>query len=162
MRLKFKVLLLLAPVILAADQLTKFWVLRNFPYGSRFPVIDGFFDLVHVRNAGAAFGLFSGAAAEWREPFFFVISAGAILFLLYYWRKLRETERLNLTVVGLLLGGVAGNWVDRIRFGNVVDFLSFYIGDYEWPAFNVADSAITISMGLLVLQALRGGGGGKS
>lgn len=159
MRFKLKVLFFLAPLILAADQVTKFWILRDFPYGSRFPVIDGFFDLVHVRNTGAAFGLFSGAAAEWREPFFFVISAAAILFLLYYWRKLRETECLNLTVVGLLLGGVAGNLVDRIRFGHVVDFLSFYIGEYEWPAFNVADSAITISMGLLILQALRGEGG---
>lgn len=152
MRFKFKVLLFLALPVVILDQWTKLLVLKKIPYGEHISVISGFFDLVHVRNPGAAFGLFSNASASLRVPFFYTISILALIFLAYYFYKLRDEESWSLVIVSLLFGGVIGNMIDRIRFGNVVDFLSCYIGEHAWPAFNVADSAITVAMGCLILQ----------
>ena len=154
MRFKLKALLGLMPPVLILDQWSKFLVLREIQYGARIPVIGGVFDLVHVPDQGAPFGMLSEMGRAFRVPFFYFISVGALLFLAYYFWKLAEQERFQAVILSLLFGGILGNLIDRIRFGNVIDFLSFYVGPYEWPAFNVADSAITVAMILLLLQML--------
>ncbi len=167
---KYRCLLLISPIILVLDQLTKWWVLENIVYGHGIAVIPGFFDLVHVRNTGAAFGLFANANSVWREPFFYLISAVALAVIYSVVRSLQSNERLLAVVLSLVLGGVLGNLVDRIRFGYVIDFLSVHWrhqvvewglwGHHwslplEWPAFNIADSAITVSMILLAAYFIR-------
>lgn len=173
MRTKYRILLIVAPAVFVLDQLTKWAVARSIPVGARVPVIPGFFDLSHYYNPGAAFGMFGGLGADFRVPFFYIISAIATLLLVVFFVRLGERERLMPVALALVLGGIAGNLVDRIRFGEVLDFLSVHIGDrvlewdlfgrhfsvlLEWPAFNVADSAITVAMVLIVYSALFGKG----
>ena len=163
MTFKVKQLLTITPVVLVLDQLTKWLVVEQLMIGERIPVISGFFDLVHFRNTGAAFGMFSGLASTYRVPFFYIIAVIAVVVLSLYFRSLGPDRRLESVALSLIFGGVAGNIVDRVRYGEVVDFLSFHLGQrmlfhipLEWPAFNVADSAITVSMILLVISTLRG------
>jgi len=138
--------------------------------GDFIPVIPGYFDIVHVVNKGAAFGMFSGTNASFRTPFFFIVSAVAVVVITVALLKLPSSEKLLALVFSLILGGIAGNILDRIRFGQVTDFLSVHILDkfadftlfgrhfyfrLEWPSFNIADSAITIAMVLLVWSLFR-------
>lgn len=168
MKYKYKILLLLAPAVFLLDQFTKQLVLNHIGFGDAIPVIPGWFDLVHVRNTGAAFGMFASWGGDFRNPFFYGISAVAILILASFFRKLDTADRFYPYPLSLIAGGVLGNLADRIRFGNVVDFLSFHVQDkavwgiaLEWPSFNVADSAITVSMILLAVHFLRNGGDKK-
>lgn len=153
-----------------ADQLAKLAVGRWFELGARIPVIAGFFDLVHFRNTGAAFGMFSDLSDSLRIPLFYAVTAVAVVFVGVFYRSLGPGERLLQITLSLIFGGIAGNILDRIRLGAVTDFLSFRIGDYvlegvvfgrhysvplEWPAFNVADSAITVAMFLLLYSVFR-------
>lgn len=154
---KYHLLCCVSPFITILDQVTKWYVRDIIPLGERIPVIDGFFDIVHFRNTGAAFGMFSSLSPEIRPFFFYGISVIAVLLLGAYFRSLREEEKVAAFSLSLVFGGMVGNLIDRFRFGNVVDFLSFHIGEkhisslpLEWPAFNVADSAITIAMLLLI------------
>jgi signal peptidase II len=142
--------------VVLADQLTKLWIMHSLPlYGKRI-IIPGFFNLVHVTNTGAAFGLLAGEHALWRQVFFVgvaLVALGAI-FLVY---RQTKTKGLVFTIaVGLIAGGAVGNLIDRIRFGAVVDFLDFYVKNYHWPAFNVADSAITVGVGLFLAASIFG------
>lgn len=162
MLFKHRCLLIISPLIFLLDQLTKWWVIHTIPYGSGIPVIPGYFDLVHVRNTGAAFGMFAGANAAWREPFFYIVSVIATVVIFSVVRSLGPRERLLPITLSLVFGGVLGNVLDRIRFGYVTDFLSFHWRDVvvwniplEWPSFNVADSAITVSMVLLAWYFIR-------
>jgi signal peptidase II len=167
MSFKLRCMIIISPLIFIADQVTKWLVIQHIPYRTGFPVINGYFDLIHVKNTGAAFGLFAGADAVWREPFFYVVSVVAVGAIIYFYRQLASQERLMPVVLSLILGGVAGNLLDRIRLGAVTDFLSVHWRDVvvdwhvlglhinfplDWPAFNVADSAITVSMVLLAIQ----------
>jgi len=169
MKLKYKILIIVAPLVFILDQATKFAVVEWIRLGERIPIIPGFFDLVHFRNTGAAFGMFSGVSASVRVPFFYIVAAVAAIVLVLYYRSLEDDQYLMFFTLSLVLGAIAGNVLDRIRLGSVVDFLSFHIGDkslrlsvifrsfdvkLEWPAFNVADSAITIAMFLLVWSVL--------
>ena len=159
---KYKILLILAPAVFFLDQFTKYLVLQHIGFGDVIPIISGYFDLVHVRNAGAAFGLLSSLGDSFRNPFFYGISVIAIFVLASLFKNLDENNRFFPVLLSLIFGGVLGNLTDRIRFGNVVDFLSFHIQDkilwgisLEWPSFNVADSAITVSMVFLAIHFLR-------
>jgi signal peptidase II len=169
MSTKYRIFFPLALCIVFLDQITKMWVVAEIPYGKGIPLINNFFTLVHYRNTGAAFGLFSDSSSMWRDPFFFTIGAVVLGVILYYLKKSDSRERYLSVIFGLLAGGILGNIIDRIRFGNVVDFLSFHIGHeiidttifgvhfnfpLEWPAFNVADSAITIAMLLSIYYIL--------
>lgn len=169
MKFKHKLLLITTPSIFVLDQLTKLAVLKNIDLGQRVPIIADFFDLVHFRNTGAAFGMFANTADGFRVPFFYGIAVVAIVVMAFFYKALKNDERLLPVAFTFIFGGIAGNIVDRIRLGSVVDFLSFHIGDaaidfeifgknihilLEWPAFNVADSAITIAMFLLGWSAL--------
>lgn len=162
MSAKYLILLLIAPAVFLLDQFTKFLILENIPYLDRWPVISGFFDLVHIRNQGAAFGMLSGLEEALRVPLFYIISAVAVVVITIVFRKLGRAERYYPLAMSLVAGGLAGNLLDRIRLGNVVDFVSLRIGDktlwgvaLEWPAFNVADAAITLAMGMIVWKIIK-------
>lgn len=169
MQTKYKLLYIITPSVFVMDQLTKLIVIGRLDVGSRNPVIQGFFDLVHFQNTGAAFGLFSRTEESFRVPFFYIIAVVATVLLALFYKALDERERLVPLALSLVFGGIAGNVLDRIRLGSVVDFLSFHIGNssldfqftgshihipLEWPAFNIADSAITVAMVLLLYSVL--------
>ena len=152
---KFRVGLTAFLVSLALDILTKHLIAANLTYADRIPVIEGFFYLTHVRNTGAAFGLFQDAPVGIRLTFFVGISAVAIAIIIQFMRKLAPGDRLSALALGLVLGGAVGNLIDRIRFGEVVDFLHFVLwGGYVWPDFNLADTWIVVGVSLLVLELL--------
>lgn len=143
--------------VLGLDLLTKQLVLATMTLGQSIPVVPGLLHLTYVMNPGAAFGLLAGQ--RW---LFTAISAGTILFILAYARRSEAQAGAWPYALGLIMGGAAGNLVDRLRFGSVVDFLDFFWQDYHWPAFNVADSAIVIGVGLLLLQMVWEGRGGEA
>jgi signal peptidase II len=143
-------------MVLLLDQVTKAWILANIRLHEGFPVIEGFFNIVHVRNPGAAFGFMAGATPVFRHAFFLSVTVAAILCILYYLKSAGEKGVLPRLALFLILAGALGNLIDRLRFGEVVDFLDIYIGAYHWPAFNVADAAISSGAVLLALFLLRG------
>ncbi|HQM43654.1 MAG TPA: signal peptidase II [Smithellaceae bacterium] len=143
-----------AASVIAIDQLTKAVITEKlFMYGTH-KVIDGFFNLVYVMNPGAAFGFLSRTPELFRYSFFIGITVLAMLLIIYYLVK-SENEKAIITLsLALIFGGAVGNLIDRIRFGAVVDFLDFYIGNWHWPAFNAADSAITVGAALMLWEMI--------
>jgi signal peptidase II len=140
---------------LVLDQTTKILVAENLSYADRIEMIEGFFYLTHVRNPGAAFGLFNDGPAAIRLTFFISISLVAIGIVLSFFRKLAPGDRLSALALGCILGGAVGNLIDRVARGEVVDFLHFRLwGGYSWPDFNFADSFIVVGVGLLILELL--------
>jgi len=137
------VLLSLAGMIVILDQLTKFWISQTKP---SFEVIPGFFNLSYVKNTGAAFGILQGK--QFLLTSISVVAIGVLVFLIFYEHKSRKGLLFALT---LILGGTCGNFIDRARLGYVIDFLDFHIKQRHWPSFNVADSAISIGVGILIL-----------
>lgn len=151
-------LLLFAAGVAVADLLTKLVIVERLPIGSVRPVIDGWFSIVHYRNPGAAFGL--GAALGHALPWL-LTGASAIIAAVVLVSAFRTSLSDRWTQIGLhlVLGGAIGNIVNRLTFGPVVDFLDVYVrtasGEHHWPAFNVADSAICIGIGVLLLASFR-------
>jgi signal peptidase II len=142
-------------IVLVLDLATKIAIDMHLSYADRIPVIPGFFYLTHVRNTGAAFGLFSDAPQVYRLTFFISVSLVAAGIIVSFFRKLSPGDRLAALALGLILGGAVGNLIDRIFRQEVVDFLHFRLWrGYSWPDFNVADSAIVVGVGLLVLELL--------
>ncbi len=139
----------LAAAVVLADQVTKWAVLQNFAYGERLPV-TGFFNLVLAYNKGAAFSMFADAPG-WQTPLLIVFALGAAGIVSYLILR-NPAKRLLCLGLALILGGALGNLIDRVRFGHVVDFLDFHAMGWHWPAFNVADSGITIGALLLILD----------
>jgi signal peptidase II len=148
-------LLTIAGLVILLDQLTKAWIVATMRFHEIYPVVDGFFNIVHARNPGAAFGFLAGAPPVFRSIFFIAVTAAAILLILHYLRKARVEELSLVLSLALIIAGAVGNLIDRIRFGEVVDFLDVYVGNTHWPAFNVADSAITTGAILLAMILLR-------
>jgi signal peptidase II len=143
-----------AAIILVADQLTKWWALQGLRFGAPVPIIDGFFSLTLVMNPGLAFGMLGGVpeSLRWMVG---LLSVGAVVVLaLLAARLLVGGGVWTRLALGLIFGGAAGNLIDRVRFGAVVDFLDFYYRGYHWPAFNVADSAITVGVTVLAIRML--------
>lgn len=144
--------LALSAIVIVLDQITKIWVTQVFGYGDIRPVTS-FFNLVLAHNTGAAFSLLAEAGG-WQRIFFTavaVVASAVIVWLL----KRHQGQLMFSLALSLVLGGALGNLIDRVRFGYVVDFLDFYAGNYHWPAFNVADMAITGGVVLLVLDSLK-------
>ena len=142
-------------ISLPIDVISKILVDQNLSYADRIPVIEGFFYLTHVRNTGAAFGLFADGPVTIRLTFFISISIVAIGIIFSFFRKLAPGERLPALALGLILGGAIGNLIDRIFRHEVVDFLQFRLWrGYTWPDFNFADSFIVVGRGILVLELL--------
>lgn len=142
-------------LVILLDLATKAWILSTMRIYDSFVVVEGFFSITHVRNPGAAFGFLAGAPPLFRQLFFLAVTAAAIALILHYLRSSRIGEPSLVSALALILAGAVGNLIDRIRFGEVVDFLDVYIGSRHWPAFNVADSAITVGAGLLMAILLR-------
>ena len=152
-----KVYLLLVSIITAVagiDQISKTYIVRSLKLYESTVVIGHFFSLTHTRNPGAAFGLLAEEGGSFRIYFFLGISIIALFFLIYYFIMTPAEETLSLVALSLIMGGAVGNFVDRIQKGEVIDFLDFYIGRYHWWIFNLADSAITIGISILILQTL--------
>jgi signal peptidase II len=145
--------LLLAGLIVIGDQLSKFAILDSLQYGQRLALIPGWFDLTLVYNTGAAFS-FLASAGGWQRWFFVGIGIGATLFIL--WMLARHPgQRLFSFALSLIMGGAVGNVIDRLLHGKVVDFLLVYRDPWYWPAFNVADSAITVGAVFLIVDEFR-------
>jgi signal peptidase II len=145
---------MVAGAVLILDQATKALILAHLPLGGSIPVIPGFFDLTHVHNPGGAFGFLSGMSAEFRSLLFVAVSLLAAGLVLYFYWQTPVGQRFPAVGLCLLFGGAVGNLVDRIRFGVVVDFLDFYVGELHWPAFNIADSAITVGVFIFAYHLL--------
>ena len=143
-----------ALAVLILDQVTKYWALQRLPPGLPVSVIDRVFALTLVMNPGLAFGMLGGMPAGWRW-LVALLSIGALAVLaMVGLRMLPGGGRLTPLALGLIFGGAVGNLIDRARFGAVIDFLDFFWRAYHWPAFNVADSAITVGVALLALRML--------
>jgi signal peptidase II len=147
-----------AVIVILADQLTKAAVVRWLPLHDSIPIVEGFLNLVHVRNPGAAFSLLADSPDWFRAPFFIVVTLVAVGFLLGVARRLEPGDRGLRTALGAVLGGAVGNLIDRLAYGEVVDFIDVYWGKYHWPAFNVADSCISVAVAAILLQSLQGTG----
>jgi signal peptidase II len=139
-------------VVLVLDQFTKYLVEKSIRMYDVIPVLPGFFNLTHVRNKGAAFSLFSTMPNGFRSAFFITVTLVAVAALAVLISK--TGERLLVAAFSLIAGGAVGNVIDRIRFGEVVDFIQWYYRSFYWPSFNVADSAISIGVGLLVIDMI--------
>ena len=146
--------LLVAALVLVLDRVSKWIVAKDIAMHDNIKVMGGFFYLTHVENRGAAFSLFADSPSQWKMGMLVVFSIVALMVVLtLLWRN---THTMATTGLGLalILGGALGNLWDRLLTGRVVDFLLFYLGSYAWPAFNVADSAIVVGAGLLVIEVL--------
>lgn len=151
---RYAKLLLIAGTICILDQLVKALIVSTIPLYQTISVIPGFFNLTHIYNPGGAFGFLSGSTSELRHLFFLVASALAMGLILFLYIKTPIGQGLLEFGLSLIMGGAIGNMIDRIRIGKVIDFLDVYVKDIHWPAFNVADSAITIGIGLFIYHLL--------
>lgn len=137
-------------VIVALDQITKQLIRQKFSLYESVPVIDGFFNLTFIENPGAAFGFLADAGSVWVGRVFILITLIAVPLVVYLYREVESQDRRLAAALILVGGGAIGNLIDRLTVGPVTDFLDFYIGRYHWPAFNVADSCITIGVSIMV------------
>jgi signal peptidase II len=149
------IFLAIAVLVVVADQATKAWIVSAMRLHDSFVVIGGFFNITSIRNPGAAFGFLAGAPPIFRTVFFIAITVGAIMLVLYYLKTSRIEDMPLIVSLALIFAGAIGNLIDRVRFGEVVDFLDVYLGSYHWPAFNVADSAISIGATVMIIAMLR-------
>jgi signal peptidase II len=144
---------LLAVAMIALDRVTKLAVAERMPLYDSKAVIGGFFNLVHTRNTGIAFSMLADAQPFVKEYIIPAFSTLALVFIVYLFWRAGQTGTRTLTGLSLILAGAVGNLYDRFVYGYVVDFLDVYVGSYHWPAFNVADSCITVGAGLLLLDS---------
>lgn len=145
---------LVGAIVLVLDQLTKIWVRATFQLYETVPVIDGFFHFTYVHNPGGAFGMLRDADESIRLPFFLIVSVLAVGALILFVRDLPTQLRFLQFALGLVLGGALGNLVDRVWFGYVTDFLDVFWGSYHWPAFNIADSGISVGIVILLYYTI--------
>src|SRR5579863_1577171 len=144
----------IALLVFVGDQTTKSLVDASIPEHEVRTVIPGFFNLTHVKNGGAAFGLFADSPAPWKTGLLILISAALLASVIGVVWKSRRLQWEAGVGLSLVLGGALSNLVDRIRMGRVIDFLDFYIKTYHWYTFNLADAAIVVGAGFLVLQII--------
>ena len=149
---KWSLVGIIALVIVVADQVTKLWVDADMRLYQSIPVIDGFFSLTYVRNTGAAFSILADLPEQIRVPFFVAVALIGVAAVCWFVRLTPRSETLTLVACAFVLGGAVGNAIDRVLYGSVIDFLDVYVGDRHWPAFNVADSFITVGVILLLVS----------
>ncbi len=137
--------------VIVADQLSKALVVDSLRLYESREIVPGFFNLVYVTNSGAAFSMLADVNSPWRHYFFLCIGSVALVGLTVAYWKMKKINPLYSWPLALIAGGAAGNLIDRVRFGAVIDFLDLYVGSYHWPAFNIADSAICVGAGLFLL-----------
>ena len=141
--------------VLLLDQVSKAWADRTLAGQAPVTIVDNFFHLNYHRNTGGVFGLFAGAATMSRRLFFLTASLLALLFVLYLIREWGRDSLLALWGLSLICGGALGNLVDRVRYGEVIDFIDWHWYSHHWPTFNIADSSITVGTAILVFTVLR-------
>jgi signal peptidase II len=152
---KYGLVFLVSGLVLVLDQITKYWVEKTMTLYQSIEIVPHFVRLTYVRNTGAAFGFLAGDRSNVRMSFFILVSIAAIGCIAYLLKTLRPQQKTLLVSLSMILGGAAGNLIDRHRAGEVLDFIDLHWYQYHWPAFNVADSAITLGVALLFLQMLR-------
>jgi signal peptidase II len=149
---KYVILMSLSGLLIALDQLTKLFIHTQYKLGESTEVIAGFFNITYVRNPGAAFGFLANSHPAFREIFFLAMPPVALIIILAILRSVPADDTKQIVALSSIFAGAIGNYIDRLRFRYVIDFLDFHIGGrWSWPAFNVADSAIVIGVGLLLL-----------
>lgn len=154
MKTKLILLAVMSLVIIFVDQLTKELILKNFEYGESSGVISGFFNITYVRNYGAAFGMLSKVESSLRDSFFLLMPPCAMGVILFMLKMAGDHEKIRKVALCAVFAGALGNYIDRLRFGYVVDFLDFHYKSWSWPAFNVADMSIVCGVTTLILLEL--------
>jgi signal peptidase II len=142
--------LVIVVAVVSLDQLTKWEVTRGMRLHESIPIIPDFFSLTYIRNSGAAFGILAGSNAGVRMVFFGLTSVLALALLGTIYARLSSGDWIGQMSVAAICGGAIGNLIDRVRFGEVIDFLDFSLWEHHWPAFNVADAAITVGVCFLI------------
>ncbi len=152
---RFGILGLVVTCIVALDQITKSYISSTMFLHESIPIIPGYFNLTYIRNPGAAFGIMGTTSSGFRLVFFFFTSVLAMGLLITIFWRLDPRDWWGQLTIASIFGGAIGNFIDRIQYGEVIDFLDFYVNGYHWPAFNVADSAISVGVcSLLLIFAL--------
>lgn len=160
---KYFVLAVFSALIVALDQLTKMYIHTRFELGDFTVVIPNYFNITYVRNTGAAFGLMRDVHETFRSLFFLSMPPIAMITILAILRGVPSSDRIQVVALSSIFGGAIGNYIDRIRFGYVIDFLDFHWRNtYSWPAFNIADSAIVVGVSVLVVLMRKPHSGGDS
>lgn len=155
MNKKYVILVAFSVLLVALDQITKMYIHTHYQLGESSAIWPGFFNLTYVRNPGAAFGFLAESHPAFREMFFLAMPPVALIVILLILRSVPDHDNLQIFALSSIFGGAIGNYIDRIRFRYVIDFLDFHFYDkYTWPAFNVADSAIVCGVGLLLVLML--------
>jgi len=152
---KYVILIVTAVPVVLMDQLAKWYVTISLSLHETIPVIEGFFSITSIRNPGAAFGFLAGMPPLFRTVFFLGLSTGAIVVIVMFIRFHATKNNLLVCALSLILGGAVGNMIDRIRLGEVIDFIDLFAGSYHWPAFNIADSSITVGAVILIWDMMR-------
>jgi signal peptidase II len=152
MKPKYLILLAVSAIVLLLDQATKLYIDRVMDLHTSVTVVKNFFNITYLRNKGAAFSFL--ANFSYRLPFFILISVVAVAVILVVFHRLRSDQRFTAVALALIFSGAVGNLIDRVRLGEVIDFLDAHWYDLHWPAFNVADSAICVGVALLAIDMI--------
>ena len=152
MKKKYIMLAAISIFIIAFDQITKIYIHTHYQLGESTPVIQGYFNITYVRNFGAAFGFLGNSHPAFREMFFLAMPPIALIIILMIMRGVQDSDKVQVAALSSVFAGAIGNYIDRLRFRYVIDFLDFHIHEaYTWPAFNIADSAIVCGVMVLLL-----------
>ncbi|CCH47630.1 signal peptidase II [Pseudodesulfovibrio piezophilus] len=149
---RYKLASFWAIAVIILDQATKLWISSAMEVWTGKTIIPEFFNLVHVLNRGAAWGFLDSDTISWQRPLFIVVTFIALGFIGFMLKTTEPSDKWMVSGLGLITGGAVGNLIDRIHLGVVVDFLDFYLGTHHWPAFNIADCALTLGAGCILLS----------
>lgn len=155
MRRKYRLLAIISGLVVLCDQVSKLYIEHALPLHSAIEVVENFFQIIHIRNTGVAFGILAAEDRFTLMPLFVAISLLAVGIVIYLYAKTSDESLGNLFALALILGGALGNLIDRVRLNEVIDFLDFHWYQLHWPAFNIADSCITVGVGLFIAMNLR-------
>ena len=154
--MKYFILTSMTGAIVALDQLTKMYIYTYFRLGESVAIIPGFFNITSVRNPGAAFGFLAETNPVFREAFFLILPPVAMIIILVILNKVANDDTVQIVALSLIFGGAIGNYIDRIRFQQVIDFLDFHLKNYyTWPAFNIADICIVTGIIIFILLIIK-------
>ncbi|MEI6125643.1 MAG: signal peptidase II [Pseudomonadota bacterium] len=145
----------IATLVIFLDQVTKYYICKLVPLYSRIEVLKGCLDIIHIRNSGIAFGLLKGFGSQYKTPALFLVGAVALFLLLFLVSQIKKEHALQRFSLSLILGGAIGNLIDRVRMGEVVDFIDAHWNNvYHWPAFNFADAGISVGIMLMLFDEI--------
>jgi len=162
MKNKYVLLFFVSGVLIVMDQYTKLMVSLHIPLNYSVKVVEDFFNLTHIRNSGVAFGLFASQQSEYKALMFIVISTIAIIAILVIFHQTPKEKKMVQTGLILIFSGAIGNLIDRVLHGEVIDFVDFFINRHHFPAFNIADSCITVGVAMMVIDLFVGEAGPDS